>query len=90
MHECPCTWTGAMLYAADTMSTNRHDANGRRHETDGPRHNDDRRLLPVVEAAALLGITPDAVRARLRRGTLPKEQGPDGETLVMVEASPVG
>jgi hypothetical protein len=65
-----------MPYSADTMP-------------DGPRHDADpfRRRLPVVEAAALLGITPDAVRARLRRGTLRKEQGPDGETLVVIEGS---
>ena len=36
------------------------------------------RLVPVVEAAAILGITPDAVRSRLRRGTLTKEVGEDG------------
>jgi hypothetical protein len=65
-----------MPYAVDTM----------RHDTEGSRHDTDRRL-PVVEAAALLGVTPDAVRARLRRGTLRKEQGPNGETLVVVEGT---
>jgi hypothetical protein len=53
----------------------RHDA-----DTTG-----DRRVT-VLEAAELLGITPDAVRARLRRGTLRKEQGPDGETVVVLDA----
>jgi hypothetical protein len=32
----------------------------------------------VIEAASILGITPDAVRSRLRRGTLPKEVDEDG------------
>jgi hypothetical protein len=35
------------------------------------RHTTDR-LLTVPEAAVLLGVTPDAVRSRLRRGKLPK------------------
>ncbi len=38
--------------------------------------------VPVVEAASILGITPDAVRSRLRRGTLPKEVGEDGTVFV--------
>jgi hypothetical protein len=44
------------------------------------------RLATVVEAAEILGITPDAVRSRLRRGTLNRatERGPDGEVLVML------
>jgi hypothetical protein len=67
-----------VVYAADTMSTNeQHDT---RHDTDSDRR------VPVIEAAQLLGITPDAVRARLRRGTLQKESGPDGETLVVLDA----
>jgi hypothetical protein len=40
------------------------------------------RRVPVVEAASILGITPDAVRSRLRRGTLPKEVGEDGTVFV--------
>ena len=40
------------------------------------------RRVPVVEAASMLGITPDAVRSRLRRGTLPKEVGEDGTVFV--------
>ena len=43
------------------------------------------RRATVVEAAAILGITPDAVRSRLRRGTLRREQGPDGEVLVALD-----
>jgi hypothetical protein len=43
------------------------------------------RRVTVVEAAAILGITPDAVRSRLRRGTLRRDQGPDGEVLVILD-----
>ena len=50
------------------------------------RMNDDRspseRRATVPEAAEILGISPEAVRARLSRGTLPKEKGPDGTTYV--------
>ena len=44
------------------------------------------RLATVVEAAEILGITPDAVRSRLRRGTLKRspERGSDGEVLVVM------
>src|SRR5215210_8523765 len=46
------------------------------------------RLATVVEAAEILGITPDAVRSRLRRGTLQRspERGEDGEVLVVMPA----
>src|SRR5215212_12048357 len=47
-------------------------------------HSTDRRV-PVVEAATILSITPDAVRSRLRRGTLRKDRGPDGEVLVVLD-----
>ena len=33
----------------------------------------------------ILSITPDAVRSRLRRGTLRKDRGPDGEVLVVLD-----
>jgi hypothetical protein len=44
------------------------------------------RLATVVEAAEILGITPDAVRSRLRRGTLKRhsERGEEGEVLVVL------
>src|SRR5215212_3073970 len=45
------------------------------------------RRVTVKEAAALLDVTPDAIRARLRRGTLRKETGPDGETLVLLKGA---
>jgi predicted ArsR family transcriptional regulator len=38
--------------------------------------------VTVIEAASILGITPDAVRSRLRRGTLHKETSEDGTVYV--------
>src|SRR5215216_3750511 len=43
------------------------------------------RRVTVVEAATILSITPDAVRSRLRRGTLRKDRGSDGEVLVVLD-----
>ena len=43
------------------------------------------RRVTVVEAATILSITPDAVRSRLRRGTLRKDRGPEGEVLVVLD-----
>ena len=47
------------------------------------------RLTTVVEAAEVLGITPDAVRSRLRRGTLKRstKRGEEGEVLVILPAA---
>jgi hypothetical protein len=36
----------------------------------------------VPEAAGVLGISPEAVRARIHRGTLQKEKAPDGTVYV--------
>lgn len=38
----------------------------------------------VPEAAEILGLSEDAVRSRLKRGTLRKEKAPDGTVLVML------
>ena len=56
-----------MLYAARRM--------------DGNRTTNERRVT-VPEAAEILGISPEAVRARLSRGTLEREKGEDGTTYV--------
>ncbi len=53
-----------------------------RPSTDRPQT--DRRVT-VIEAASILGITPDAVRSRLRRGTLRKEAGDDGTVYVRLD-----
>jgi len=42
--------------------------------------------VPVKEAARLLGISPEAVRSRLYRGTLDKETGTDGTVYVRLHA----
>src|SRR5215212_5464972 len=43
------------------------------------------RRLTVQEAALLLGVTVDAVRGRIKRGTLESTKGEDGTVYVMVE-----
>ena len=43
--------------------------------------------LTVAEAADRLSVTPDAVRKRVQRGTLPWEKGEDGLTYVWVDPS---
>lgn len=42
--------------------------------------------VPVPEAARILGISPEAVRARIQRGTLLKEKGSDGTVYVRLDA----
>jgi hypothetical protein len=46
-------------------------------------HSADRRVT-VQEAAVLLGLSEDAVRSRLKRGTLGKEKAPDGTVYVVL------
>jgi hypothetical protein len=43
------------------------------------------RRVPVPEAATILGISPEAVRQRLKRGTLGKAKGPDGAVYVILD-----
>src|SRR4051812_15292488 len=45
-----------------------------------------RRLLTVQEAAEELDLTVEAVRSRIKRGTLEKEKAPDGSVFVVVAA----
>ena len=44
------------------------------------------RRVTVREAAKLLGISPEAVRARIKRGTLRKDKGLDGTVFVRLDA----
>jgi hypothetical protein len=44
------------------------------------------RRFNVHEAASILGITPEAVRARIQRGTLTKEKDADGAVYVRLNA----
>src|SRR4051812_34402520 len=46
------------------------------------------RLLTVKDAATVLDISPEAVRARLKRGTLQRETGEDGTVYVRLDADP--
>lgn len=46
----------------------------------------DRQRLTVPEAATVLGVTVDAVRGRIRRGTLPSEHDEHGKVYVWVDA----
>jgi excisionase family DNA binding protein len=59
-----------------------------RSDTDRTQPNGDRTAdhLTVAEAAARLGISTDAVRMRVRRGTLPSVEV-DGKRMVLVERS---
>jgi hypothetical protein len=45
------------------------------------------RRVTVAEAAALLGLSEDAVRSRLKRGTLGKEKDADGTVFVVLGAN---
>jgi hypothetical protein len=50
-------------------------------------HTPHERLVTVNRAAELLGISVEAVRARMNRGTLPKEKAPDGTVYVRMDAN---
>src|SRR5215212_7058028 len=41
--------------------------------------------LPVTEAAARLGISTEATRQRIKRGTLPTERDADGNVFVLLD-----
>jgi hypothetical protein len=85
-----------VIYAADNMqpSSDRHDRpptvdDSRQTVGDrGPTveaHHTTVRRVPVPEAAQILGVTPDAVRSRLRRGKLRKDTSADGTILVVLD-----
>lgn len=46
--------------------------------------------VTVPEAAEILGTTTDAVRSRMRRGKLGREEGEDGTVYVILEGSEAG
>ena len=52
---------------------------------DGDRERDRERRLTLTEAAKILGTTKDAVRMRVRRGTLRSEKGADGRVYVFLD-----
>ncbi len=57
--------------------------NGR---TNGDQTTDKAGLLMVHEAAEVLGISPEAVRSRLHRGTLERHKAEDGTVYVRLDA----
>ncbi len=48
------------------------------------------RRVTVKEAAGILGISPEAVRARIKRGTLHKEKDQDGTVYVRLDGDGTG
>jgi excisionase family DNA binding protein len=48
------------------------------------------RRVRLSEAAELLGVSKDAVRMRVKRGTLRSEKGEDGRVYVWVNVNPDG
>jgi hypothetical protein len=54
------------------------------HPTSQPADQPTDRRVSVAEAAVLLGLSEEAVRSRLKRGTLRKEKAPDGTVLVVL------
>jgi hypothetical protein len=52
---------------------------------DGPELSTTVRRVTVPEAAEMLGTTTDAVRSRMRRGKLRREEGEDGTVYVLIE-----
>ncbi len=44
-------------------------------------------VVTVYEAAGVLGITVDAIRKRIQRGTIPHERTEDGRVYVLLDAS---
>ena len=76
--------SGTILYAAYPMqpSSNRHETVGDWRQTVNDRRPPQRVTVP--KAAEILGVTPDAVRSRLRRGKLQREEE-DGTVYVLLE-----
>lgn len=55
-------------------------------QTDRPEPSPTVRRMTVPEAAEILGITTDAVRSRMRRGKLRREEGEYGTVYVLLDA----
>jgi hypothetical protein len=55
-------------------------------QTDRPEPSPTVRRMTVAEAAEILGITTDAVRSRMRRGKLRREEGEYGTVYVLLDA----
>ncbi len=64
--------------------TDRRD-DGRDRQDDRPEPSSTVTRVTVPEAAEILGTTTDAVRSRMRRGKLRREEGEDGTVYVILE-----
>ena len=60
--------------------------NGQRRSSDRPEPSTTVQRVTVPEAAEILGITTDAVRSRMRRGKLRREEGEYGTVYVLLDA----
>jgi hypothetical protein len=68
---------------SNKIPTGRAEMGSSDQSTTGPETS---RRTTVQEAAEVLGITVEAVRARIKRGTLRKEKGKDGTVYVWLDA----
>jgi hypothetical protein len=53
--------------------------------TDGDSTGDGMKRFPVTEAAGILGISTEATRQRIKRGTLPTERDEEGNVFVLLK-----
>lgn len=79
----------SVLQRASVLSCTAMQSNGNQSQPYAAQSNDETasyRSVPVPEAARILGISPEAVRARIQRGTLHKEKSSDGTVYVRLDA----
>jgi|GEM_PF-1042221 hypothetical protein len=74
----------AALYSSLSLMPPYVDQTNGQPTTDQPTSKTTDQRVTVADAALLLGISEDAVRSRLRRGTLRRETGGDGTVFVML------
>jgi hypothetical protein len=93
MQGSPCTRHGECPTLAVVRPLQDHPSDrpetvssGRRRSDDCPGPSTTVRRVTVPEAAETLGVTTDAVRSRMRRGKLRREEGEDGTVYVVLEA----
>ena len=74
----------AALYSTLSLMRPTVDQTNVQPTTDQPTSKTTDQHVTVADAALLLGISEDAVRSRLRRGTLRRETGEDGTVFVVL------
>lgn len=74
----------ATLYSTLSLMRPTVDQTNGQPTTDQPTSKTTDQRVTVADAALLLGISEDAVRSRLRRGTLRRETGGDGTVFVVL------